>query len=141
MPPKAALRAVSNFHKTLFRISGGRLGATLRGGQVVFLTTTGRKTGKERTWPLVGVPHGGDWLVIGSNNGADEHPSWYLNVTANPEVSLAVNNITTKMRARVATGDERTELWAYVTTEQHVFTSYESKTSRQIPVVVLSTKP
>jgi len=138
VPTTTTIRTFAHLHKALHRASGGRLGKTLRGGQVVFLTTTGRKTGKERTWPLVGIPHGDDWLVIASNGGEDAHPSWYLNLVAHPDVTLTVDGTTTTRTARVAEGAERTELWAKVVGEQPVFASYESKTDRQIPVVVLS---
>lgn len=140
MPTTTTIRVAATLHKALHRISGGRLGNTLRGGQVVFLTTTGRKTGKEHTWPLVGLRRGDDWLVIASNGGEDRHPSWYLNVVAHPDVTLRIGDAPTAqaMTARVAEGDERAELWAGVVAEQPVFAGYESKTDREIPVVVLS---
>ncbi len=138
MPTTKAIRAAATLHKALHKVSGGRLGNTMRGGQVVFLTTTGRKTGKEHTWPLVGIPDGDRWMVIASNGGEDVHPSWYLNVVAHPQVALRVEDTTAPMVARVAAGAERTELWARVVAEQPVFASYESKTDREIPVVVLS---
>ena len=74
-----------------------------RGAPVVMLTTVGRKTGKERTWPLLGIPVGDGYAIAASNSGHDQNPAWYLNLQANPDAKLAVGRETLELRARDAT--------------------------------------
>jgi deazaflavin-dependent oxidoreductase (nitroreductase family) len=138
MPTTTAIRMTAKIHKLLHRASGGRLGNSLRGGTVVFLTTTGRKTGARHTWPLVGVRDDDRWVVIASNGGEDTHPSWYLNLQAHPEATLEVKGERSAVTATVAKGAERDRIWQKVTSEQPVFSGYQEKTDREIPVVVLT---
>jgi deazaflavin-dependent oxidoreductase (nitroreductase family) len=141
MPTTMPIRASAKFHKALYRFTKGRVGRTLRGATIVFLTTTGRRTGAQHTWPLVGIRDGDDWVVMASNGGNDVHPSWYLNLTANPGAMIEVGGARSAVRADVAKDAERARIWSKVIAEQPVFAGYQKKTDREIPVVVLKPSP
>lgn len=116
--------------------------ASLGGGQgmltTLLLTTTGRKSGKSLTLPLIYRPTGnGGYCVIASKGGAPAHPAWYLNLEANPAVDVQVAADSFKARARVAEGEERERLWQLLVDYYAPYTDYQAKTARQIPVVVL----
>jgi len=105
--------------------------------QALLLTTTGRKSGKKRTLPLIYKKVGSNYVIAGSKGGADAHPVWYLNLTAEPEVEIQVRHDVMKARARTATGAEREALWKEMVEVLPQYDEYQSKTDRQIPVVVL----
>ena len=114
------------------------MGGTLRGGPVLLLTTTGRKTGQERTWPLCYLPASGDELVlVASAGGAPRHPDWYSNLRANPRVSVRSGESSRNMVARTAEESERARLWEIVVRRYPVVASYQRKSGREIPVVIL----
>jgi deazaflavin-dependent oxidoreductase (nitroreductase family) len=126
------------FQVWLYRSSGGKRGSMMRGRQLVLLTTTGSKTGKERTVPLVPFREGEQLYVMASMAGAPEHPAWFKNLRAKPDVDVQVG--ADKWRARadiVPEGPERDRLWKAITTELPNFAAYQEKTSRVIPVVKL----
>jgi F420H(2)-dependent quinone reductase len=135
-------KAFSTMHRVGVSLSGGRVGTSYRGEPVILLTTKGRKTGKARTWPLVGLPleHGG-WAVVGSNGGHDEHPSWYLNLLADPRASVQDGRHHVAVRARDAEGDERAAQWARFVDVLGTYAEYQEATRRQIPVVLLEPIP
>jgi F420H(2)-dependent quinone reductase len=130
-------RAGTACHVALYRSTRGRLGGRMGRRQIGLLTTTGRRTGKQRTTPLMTFEHGADVVVIASNGGSDRVPSWYGNLTADPRVTLEVAGTRRAMTARTATADERPAIWQRVTTEAHNFAGYETRTAREIPVVIL----
>jgi len=103
----------------------------------LLLTTTGRKSGKKRTLPLIYQKVGDNYVIAGSKGGADAHPVWYLNLVANPVVEIQVRHDVMKARARTATGAEREALWKEMVAMLPQYVEYQSKTDRQIPVVVL----
>ena len=117
--------------------SAGTKANTMRGVPVVILTTKGRKTGALRKSPLMRVEHDGTYAVIASDGGAPKHPAWYLNLTDEPDVMLQDGPERVEMRARVATGDERETWWKRATAVWRVYVAYETKTDRQIPVVLI----
>jgi deazaflavin-dependent oxidoreductase (nitroreductase family) len=119
----------------LYRTSGGKLGS--QGGKVVLLTTTGRKSGLRRTAPLMGIPDGDRILVAASAGGATRNPAWYHNLVANPHVTVERGRETLEMTARVAEPDERPALWQRFKDFHKGFARYESRTEREIPVVVM----
>ncbi len=125
-------------HVWLYRTTKGKLGSMR--GTVLLLTTTGAKSGKQRTRPLMGLAHGEGWLVAASAGGAPRHPAWYHNVVANPEVIVEKGAKQTPMTARVAGPDERPALWAEIVAANKGFAKYEEKTTREIPVVILEPK-
>jgi len=104
---------------------------------VLLLTTTGRQSQEQRTTPLTFFPDGRDFVVIASYGGGPRHPAWWLNLRAQPEAEVQVGPTHHKVTAREAEGDERNRLWRRVTTWMPVYAYYQSRTDREIPVVVL----
>jgi deazaflavin-dependent oxidoreductase (nitroreductase family) len=126
------------FQVWLYRSSGGRRGSMMRGRQLVLLTTTGSKSGKQRTVPLVPFREGEQLYVMASMAGAPEHPAWFKNLRAKPNVEVQVGADTWLARAEIVPeGPERDRLWKAITTELPNFAAYQDKTSRVIPVVKL----
>ncbi|MCU7877700.1 MAG: nitroreductase family deazaflavin-dependent oxidoreductase [Candidatus Thiodiazotropha sp. (ex Lucinoma borealis)] len=115
--------------------------ASLGGGEgmltTLLLTTTGRKSGKQLTIPLIYRPASdGGYCVIASKGGAPSHPAWFLNMEANPEVHLKVINNEFKVLGRVAEGAEREKLWNLMVDYYPPYADYQASTERRIPVVV-----
>jgi deazaflavin-dependent oxidoreductase (nitroreductase family) len=115
----------------------GAEGHEWRGTTALILTTKGRRSGEPRDAPLIYGQHGEDYLVVASKGGAPEHPAWYLNLSAEPEVTVQVLGDRFKATARTASPEERPELWRIMTKEWPPYDEYQQKTSREIPVVVL----
>jgi deazaflavin-dependent oxidoreductase (nitroreductase family) len=132
------MRAAGAFHRGLYRLSGGRLGRALGPMQILLLTTTGRKSGQARTWPLVYFRDGDRLLVVASAGGEPKHPAWYLNLHANPRVTVQIGGEIRQMLAATATGQERAQLWAQIVAVASNFAGYQEKTTREIPVVILT---
>ena len=133
-----AARAVNVMHRTLFRVSGGRVGGNLFDMPVVKLTTTGRKTGEPRTVMLTSpTSHDGNPVLVASYGGDDRHPAWFQNLRANPDVEVTFDGATKPMRARVATAAEREQLWPEVTGKYKGYAQYQTRTDREIPLVIL----
>jgi deazaflavin-dependent oxidoreductase (nitroreductase family) len=132
------MRAAGTLHRGLFRLSAGRVGAAMGPMQVLLLTTTGRKSGQPRTWPVAYFRDGDRLLVVASAGGEPKHPAWYLNLRDNPRVSVQIGKETRQMLAVTATGEERARLWAQIVAAAPNFGDYEKKTTREIPVVILA---
>jgi len=124
-------------HVELYERTGGKEGGEFNGVPCVILTTTGRKTGKQRKTPLVRVPHDDGHLVVASMGGQPTHPVWYLNVVANPDVRLQDGAAVHDYTARVAGDDEHDELWAVAVAVYPDYADYQERCERRIPVVVL----
>jgi deazaflavin-dependent oxidoreductase (nitroreductase family) len=120
-----------------FRANGGQVGGSFAGRPMLLLTTTGARTGRERTIPLVYTQDGDDIVVIASKGGAPTHPDWYHNLRANPLVTVEVGTERYQARARVAEGEERARLYAAQAAIMPFFAKYQQETTRQIPVIVL----
>lgn len=104
---------------------------------VLILTTIGRKSGEQRSTPLIYQPYGDDVLVVASNGGADQPPLWYRNIEANPEVQVQVKSDRYTARARAAGPDEKPDMWRTMAATWPAYDDYQRKTDRDIPVVVL----
>lgn len=130
-------RILGGAHRAVYRLTGGRIGGKIGPARVLLLTTTGHKSGRPRTQPLLYTPAGAGYAVIASKGGAARHPLWYLNLRANPDVEVTVGRETKKLRARDAEGEERERLWRAMTEVYAGYDRYAEKTSRTIPVVVL----
>jgi deazaflavin-dependent oxidoreductase (nitroreductase family) len=124
-------------HRSVYRLTGGRVGGKLGKVPVLLLTTTGRKSGRPRTQPLSYTAAGDGYAVIASKGGAPQHPLWYLNLQTHPLAEVTVGRETRKVRARDAEGDERDRLWRALADLFPGYDKYAQKTNRQIPVVVL----
>ena len=103
----------------------------------LMLTTIGRKSGEKFLFPLFYGTDGDSYLVIASKGGAPQHPGWYRNILADPDVEVQVGTAKLKARARTATGEERARLWEKALEFWPPYADYQRKTERQIPVVVL----
>jgi F420H(2)-dependent quinone reductase len=131
------LRLLS-IYQWLFEVTGGRFTWFL-GKPVLLLRTTGAKTGVERTAALVYATDGNDLVIVASAGGGGKHPGWYWNLRKNPEVGVQIGRQRMRMKARVAGAHERERFWRLANANNHDrFTWYQTKTQRQIPVVVLS---
>ena len=122
------------------RLSDGEISIpqVLAGLPTVQVTTTGVKTGKQRTVPLLGLPDDDRWVVFATNWGGQRHPAWYHNLQANPEVELAYKDQTETYLARDATDDEREIYWERAKQMYVGFEAYQQRTTREIPIVVLT---
>ena len=134
----ALARAVNGLHRTIYRATKGRIAGTGMGMPVVELTTTGRKSGAARTVMLTSPVHDDDQVVlVASYGGDDRHPQWFLNLRENPEVELTMGGKKRSMRARVATSDEKVDLWPRVVAGYKGYAQYQTRTERDIPLVIL----
>jgi deazaflavin-dependent oxidoreductase (nitroreductase family) len=115
----------------------GRSGHKWHGARTLLLTTRGRRSGKLRRTALIYGRDGDRYLVVASNGGARDHPFWYLNLSAQPEVQVQVEAERFAARARTADADERPRLWRRMTEIWPEYDRYQKRTSREIPVVVL----
>jgi deazaflavin-dependent oxidoreductase (nitroreductase family) len=128
------------FYAFLYRISGGVIGGKIVGLPVLLLTTTGRKSGQQRTRPLCYFPDGNDYIIIASNGGSDSHPSWYHNIKADPNVSILLKRKTIAVTASEVPEPERSKLWAHLLELSPWYLKYEQKTERVIPLIRLRAK-
>ena len=136
-PNPTFARLFSTFHRTVVRLSGGRLLTGFKGEPMILLTTTGRKSGEPRTWPLSALRVGDGWAVCASNGGHDRHPAWYLNLEANPAVTVQAGRRTVAARARITEGAERDALFGRFCEYLDNYRAYQEATEREIPLVVL----
>jgi deazaflavin-dependent oxidoreductase (nitroreductase family) len=118
-------------------LTGGRIGRRLAGFDVLLLTTVGRHSGRPRVVALTWLPHGEAWVVAASYAGSDEQPAWWLNLQAQPDAWIQVGRERHRVRARDARGAERNELWARFIATDAAYGTYEQRTQRVIPVVIL----
>ena len=139
MPFKdSCFKAFTELHRGLFVVSRGRVGGKVIGMPVVMLTTTGRKSGKQRHSMLTTPLELGDsFVLVASFGGDDRHPAWFLNLRERPHVKATIGSHTRSIVARVTAGDERSDLWSRLTAAHPNYGGYQTKTSREIPVVVL----
>src|SRR3989442_1393790 len=125
-------------HRGVVKGTGGRVGGTGFGMPVVILTTTGRKSGKQRTTMLTTPVHDDSRVVlVASYGGDDRNPSWFLNLRDNPDVELEMNGKKRAMRAHVASAEERAALWPRVVDRYKGYGQYQTRTEREIPLVIL----
>jgi deazaflavin-dependent oxidoreductase (nitroreductase family) len=120
-----------------FRSNGGKVGGAFAQAPLLLLTTTGAKSGQQRTSPVVYTTDGDRLVIIASYGGRPSNPAWFNNLLANPEVTVEVPGETFAARAVVASGEYRDRLYAAQAKLMPAFEEYQSKTNRQIPVVTL----
>lgn len=133
----SALRWAGKLNVPVYRLTGGRLMGKVGRAPVLLLTTTGRKSGQRRSAPVVYLADGERLSVIGSNAGNARTPAWSLNLKANPDAEVEVGRERRRVRARVAEGAERADLWRKHNEQYAGFDDYESRTDRDIAVFVL----
>jgi deazaflavin-dependent oxidoreductase (nitroreductase family) len=124
-------------HMRRYIESGGRDGHIWEGVTTLLLTTRGRRSGELRTTPLIYGRDGDRYLVVASRGGAPTHPDWYQNLVANPEVHVQVMADRFKARARTSTAAERPALWKTMTSIWPAYDEYQTRTTREIPLVII----
>jgi F420H(2)-dependent quinone reductase len=129
-------RAFSTMHAVAYRLTKGRAQSSKY--PTMLLTVTGRKTGKPRTVPVIYIEDGDRFVIAAAYSGSDTDPTWWLNLQANPDAVAQVMGRTTRVRATVATTEERPHLWERLVAMYPYFTEYQQRTSRSIPVVILT---
>lgn len=130
-----AMRAFIAGHTALYRLTSGRIGGKVVGLPVLLLTTTGRKSGLRRTVPLVFFEDGERLVVIASKGGDPRDPIWWLNLQKNPEAEVQVGAEHRRMRARLASPDERARLWPRAKHENPRYAGYEKRTARELSLI------
>jgi deazaflavin-dependent oxidoreductase (nitroreductase family) len=138
--PDWMLRFSGKLNVPLYRLSRGRIGGKVGKAPVLLLTTTGRRSGQQRTAPVLYMADGERLVVIGSNAGNAKAPAWSLNLKANPDAEVEVRADRRQVRARVAEGEERADLWKRMNVEYAGFDDYKGLTTRDIAVFVLESR-
>lgn len=137
----AAIATLQKFaaksHVSLLRATKGRFGGRMFDSPVLVLVTTGRKSGERRETPLLYLEDGETFVIVASNGGAASNPAWFLNLMAKPDAEVRVEGRTVPVRAEEARGEERRRLWEKLIEMYPSYASYQGKTDREIPVVVL----
>src|SRR5207253_6373861 len=125
-------------HIRRYRETNGEVGHIWRrGSKILLLTTRGRRTGKPTTTPLIYEDADGAYVIVASKGGAPEHPGWYRNLVKAPQVEVQIKGDRFAARARTAEGEERARLWQKLNDIWPHYAEYQTKTEREIPVVVL----
>jgi deazaflavin-dependent oxidoreductase (nitroreductase family) len=143
VPNDFQLKAMNAVHRFVRKVSAERLGWTVTGMRVLELTTVGRKSGRPHAVMLTSpIELNGRLVVVASRGGDDHHPAWFLNLRDHPAVQVRTSGrLSTPMFARVATAEERAQLWPEIIAGHRNYAAYQSKTSREIPLVVLEPAP
>jgi deazaflavin-dependent oxidoreductase (nitroreductase family) len=130
-------KGMTGTHAAIYRASGGKVVGRMFNSPVLLLITTGRKTGRERTTPLLYLEDGENLVVVASVGGAPKHPDWYWNLKANPEARVEIGDRTLRIRAEEASGEEKRRLWARLVEMYPPYEDYQRRTKREIPILVL----
>jgi deazaflavin-dependent oxidoreductase (nitroreductase family) len=127
----------TGLHVFLYRTSGGKIWGSKNSNPVVSINTTGRKTGKLRTIPMMYVHKDNEYLITASAGGADQNPVWLSNLNSKPEANIEMDGKKIKVKAIITSGDERDKLYENFKALGKNFIEYEKKTTRKIPVIRL----
>lgn len=143
VPPPGTLKArVANqfvaVNTRVYQLTGGRLGNKMKGAPVLLLHHVGRKSGQARIAPLLYLHDGDDIVIVASRGGSDATPAWWLNLQANPATTVQIGRERLSVTAREATSDEKARLWPLLVQMYPDYAVYQTRTKRQIPVVILS---
>jgi len=125
-------------HKAIYRLTRGRLLGRVAGMPVLLLTTTGRRSRRARTTPLTYFESGSDLVIVASNGGEDRPPAWWLNLRDEPQAIVTIGTDSRTVTARAATPEEHARLWPTITSTHPGYAAYARRTTRPIPVVLLS---
>jgi deazaflavin-dependent oxidoreductase (nitroreductase family) len=140
-PPRWLIKAVTRLHVFSNRLTGGRLFNTFGGEEVCFVTMKGAKSGRTLTIPLMYVPYRDGLLLVASQGGAPRNPVWYHNLVKHPEIEVRHRRRSMKLRARVATPEEKPELWPICDQHYAPYADYRKRTTRDIPIFVCDPVP
>lgn len=134
----AALQnALTSLHTFVYSKTNGAIGGRMMNSPVLLLTTRGRKTSRLRTVPLLYLADGDDLVLVASNGGATRHPTWWLNLQANPEAQIQLRGTKRRVRAERASSEEKRRLWPSLVAMYPGYKKYQEITNRDIPVVIL----
>lgn len=134
---KTGARVFTGLHGLVYKVTKGKVGGKMAGGNIIVLGTTGRRSGKRRERPLVAADHPDGWTIIASFSGHDEHPAWYHNLMADPSATVQLGADVHQVRARQTDGEERDRLWRQMADIYADYDEYQAVTDREIPVLVL----
>ncbi len=134
---KSLLRLFMAVHVWIYRLSGGRLGGSMRGLKVLLLTTTGRKSGKTYTTPLGWFDQENGYVIVASNGGQPKNPAWYYNLKSNPQVTVQILGKRLPATAEVLSGEARAQAWRQIIAMAPSYANYEKRTTREIPLILL----
>jgi F420H(2)-dependent quinone reductase len=137
VPANLALKLGSSVHAGVYRATGGKLFGRMGASPILLLNTVGRKSGKKRATPLLYVVDGEKFVIIASKGGTPTHPAWYLNLKANPDVTIEVGDRKVRVRAEEVDGEVKARLWQKMTEMYPTYNDYQTKTKREIPLLVL----
>lgn len=140
-PPRWVVKLATRVHVFLNRLTGGRLFNTLAGDDVCFVTMRGAKSGRTLTLPLMYVPYRDGLLLVASQGGAPTNPAWYHNLVKHPEIMVSHRRRPMKLRARLATREEKPELWPICDQHYAPYADYRKRTTRDIPIFVCEPAP
>lgn len=140
MPSDRTLKAMNAIHRVILGVTRGKAGWTAGNMPVLELTTIGRKSGEPRSCLLTSpIQENGEIVIVASRGGDDHHPAWYLNLLETPQVQVSYKGAPHKiMTARTANSEERARMWPIVAGAYKGYAGYQEKTSREIPLVILS---
>jgi deazaflavin-dependent oxidoreductase (nitroreductase family) len=131
------IRTTTVINRFLFQLTNGKIGGRFGKVDILLLTTTGRKSGEKRTVPLQYFRDGEELVLVASNAGDDRHPAWWLNLQANPRAEVQLGADKKGVEARRATAEEKTRIWPSVIAVYPGYDEYQTRTSREIPLVLL----
>jgi deazaflavin-dependent oxidoreductase (nitroreductase family) len=131
------IKLMSTTHRLWYRMTRGAVGGRLRGAPILLLTTTGAKSGKQRTMPLMYLADGDNLVVVASNAGHDRHPGWWLNLRRDPRATVQIRGKRMSVRAQQAEADVKARLWPRLVEMYGDYAAYQRLTAREIPVVIL----
>jgi deazaflavin-dependent oxidoreductase (nitroreductase family) len=140
-PPRWLLKGVTRLHVLLHRLTAGRFFNTLTGDEVCFVTMKGAKSGRTITIPLMYVPYQEGLLLVASQGGAPSNPIWYNNLVKHPDIAVNHRGNHMKLRARLASTDEKPSLWPICDQHYAPYADYRKRTTRDIPVFVCEPTP
>lgn len=143
VPPPGTLKAklvnlIPRANVIVYRLSNGRFGGRMQDLPVLILHTVGRRSGKARQSPLLYIQDGDDYMIVASRGGSDAPPAWWLNLQAMPVTTIEIKGSKRLVTARNATAEEKAEYWPRLTAGYSFYDDYQSRTTRDIPVIVLT---
>lgn len=135
-PPRWLIKAFTRIHIILHRLTGGSLFNTFSGDEVCFVTMTGAKSGRSLTIPLMYIPFRDGLLLVASQGGAPKNPAWYFNLVKHPDIKVDYRGRKMTLRARLATSEEKPDLWPICYQHYAPYAEYRKRTDRDIPIFV-----
>jgi deazaflavin-dependent oxidoreductase (nitroreductase family) len=137
VPTPNSIKRIGKIHTLLYRATFGILGSRVDGLDMLLLTTTGKKSGRQRAVPLPYFRDGSRYLLVASFGGNANNPAWFGNLVVNPTVRIQIGARRWTTCAKVPQGDERDRLWDQITRDFPRYAVYQTKTTRRIPVIVI----